>query len=218
MKVDDLENINPELIKQFIESGNNEGLTDEQAFYLQILKQVQQLMTGQCNDEPGKKSRRFIVNYLVKAYPGEISEYQAGKYYADAIDFFYIVKDVKLEAWGNYYADELHDLYLATLNSATCTKDFEIAHKILLSELEARTKYRPQESKFPEELFKRPVKIYTQDPRLLSQEKTSRRELAKIIDDWDFVSEADKKRIRVDAGVDEPQLILPTPNEADKGK
>ncbi|AEV34155.1 hypothetical protein Oweho_3204 [Owenweeksia hongkongensis DSM 17368] len=213
-----LENINPELIKQYIESGSNEGLTQDQAFYLQVLKQVQQLMTGQCNDEPGKKSKKFIVKYLVNAYPGEISEYQAGNFYADAINFFYIVKDVKLEAWGNYYADELHQLYLATINSATCIKDYETAHKILLSEMDARTKYRPQESKFPEELFKRPVKVYTQDPRLLSQDKVNRRDLAKIIDDWEFVTEADKKRIKVDAGIEAPELILNTYNETDKGK
>lgn len=213
-----LENINPELIKQYIESGSNEGLTEDQAFYLQVLKQVQQLMTGQCNDEPGKKSKNFIVKYLVNAYPGKISEYKAGNYYADAINFFYIDKEIKLEAWGNFFGDELYNLYLATLQSASEIKHYEVAHKILLSAMDARTKFRPEEAKFPEELFKRPVKVYTQDPRLLSQDKVNRRDLAKIIDDWKFVTEADKKRIKVDAGIEAPELILNTYNETDKGK
>lgn len=213
MKADDLENINPEVIRQFIENGENEGLTDEQEFYLHILKTIQQLMTGQCNDEPGIKSKNFIVKYLVKAYPGQISEYQAGNYYADAINFFYIDKDIKLEAWGNYYAERLENLALATMEAATCTKDFEIAHKIYLSAMEARTKYRPEEATFPEELFKRPIKIYKQDPRLLNgQEPINRNQLAKIIDEWD-IPEAEKARLRVDAAVETPKLILPTADE-----
>lgn len=218
MKPDDLENIDPEVIKQFIEAGNADKLTEDQAFYLGILKTIQQLMHGQCQDEPGIKSKNFIVRYLVANYP-EISEYQAGNYYADAINFFYIDKNIKLEAWGNYYADRLENLALATMKSATSTKDYEIAHKIFLSALEARTKFKPEEPKYPKELLERPVKVYMQDPRILEgKEPINRRKLAELIDSWEDVPAAERARLRAEAGVEQPRLILPKPDEASKGE
>lgn len=192
-----LEGVELRMLKEWFENGRSEALPEGVANYLAIMDQVHGFIQA-------NHSKDWIVEFLRHK---KLSKHQAASIYFDALEFFYINKDTKLEAWGNYYAEKLEKLYTAAIEMSETTKDLTAAKDILLAAMKARSEFRPVEHNLPAELFQRPIKLYTTDVRVIGLEKVSRRELAAHIDALD-IQEEDKQRLRSESSIDPEQLIL----------
>jgi hypothetical protein len=194
-----LENVAYELLQEYIENGRQDTMPEEMVHYLNLLEVVR----GQIHRN---KSRRFVIN-LLKASPYNHSEYLAGKLYTDAINFFYIQEDIKKEAYRNLYAEKLEKAAAFVLNVMKTVKDLDTYAKLIKEAALLRGLHEPDKEELPEELFQKPIKVFTQNPTKLGIPAIDRQRLAREIDSWD-IEETEKARLKREASIDQPKLYL----------
>lgn len=196
---DDIEGIEYEHLQEYIENGRQGEMPHEMVEYLSQLEVVR----GQINRNKGKE---FIVN-LLKAAPYSLTDYHARKRYADAVNFFYLDTEVKKEAWRNLYADKLEKAANLVLQTATNSRDLDVYKNILLAAANMRGLNEPDKEELPEELFQRPIKIYTTDVKILDIPEVSRTDLIRKINSYE-ISEIEKERLKGEALITSPKLFL----------
>ncbi len=187
----------------YIETGAKGDLTDEMVRYIELLDTIRSMFTRY-------QSRDVIINFLQKP-PYNLSRYHAIKRFTDAVNFFYLDNEIKKSAWRNWYAEKLDRAADLVLKTATSSKDIDIYKNILLAASEMRQLNKEDKEELPEELFKKPVKLYTLNPELIGRKKANRDLLGKHIDALD-VPEIEKKRMKSDAMVTDVEFV--TENES----
>jgi hypothetical protein len=207
----ELDGVELELIEEYFTKGESESLPEELIRYLDLM----QLMAGRLlRWDTG--TRKNHINFFASE-PYKLTKYKAEQLYHNTIEFFYIEKETSLEAFGNYYAQRLESLANATVQMATDEKALKVAGQLLKDAMEMRARYRPAEAAYPEELFGKKTVIYSDNKKLMGEESQDRREIARLIDSWE-VPEKERLRLRSEAGIDKPKLILDVSNRPTKAE
>lgn len=195
---DEFEGIEFERLQEYIENGRQGDMPEEMVTYLEQLD----IVRGQLNRS---KSKEYIIN-LLKAAPYNLSDYLARKRYIDAINFFYLDTEIKKQAWRNLYADKLEKAANVVLMSATTAKELDIYKNILLAAANMRGLNEAEKEELPAELYQRPIKVYTNDVKVLDIPQVSRIELLKMIDSYE-IPEVEKERLKGEALITTPKLF-----------
>ena len=182
----------------FIESGSKGDLPQDMIAYVELLDMIRGLHMRY-------KDRQGIVRFLQQP-PYSLSYYLATLRYSEAINFFYLDHEISRQAWRNVSAEKLDRAADLVLKTATCAKDIDIYKNILYAAMEARQLSKEDAQDIPEDLFKKPVKIYTLDPDQIGRRKANRNLLARHIDSLD-IPEAEKQRARSDAMIEDVEFL-----------
>lgn len=149
-------------------------------------------------------------SYILKVLMGEpynLTRFKATKRYNDALDFFYVDKDVKAMAYANLTADKLEQTANALRPLIRSFNDLKVWVETMCKATEFRLKYIKDDTLLPEE--KKPVRIYTADVGLLGEnlENEDREKLKAYIKQFD-IPEKERQRIMSEAGVGEHKINL----------
>lgn len=174
-------------LQKYVQTGSS-LIDPEMEAYLEKLEIVRSMYSKY-------KSRRFIINTLLKLFP--ICEKQAYIIFNDALNFFYANNDVRKEAWRNIYAEKFENAAQVCWEQG----NMEGYRRNLESAMKARGVMEPDLPELPKDFYDKRVIIYQMDPKMVGLEKVNRVELAKMIDSFKDVSEKDKNRLYQDAGI-----------------
>lgn len=196
---DDIQGVELDLLREWVENGRKDSLPEEMVEYLSQLELVRGMHLQH-------KTRANIIRILTSA-PYNLSKWVAEMRYNDAINFFYIQEDIKVEAWANVYAEKLERMARAILETMDMQdmRAYETYRKYLESAMEMRAKYA-KEDELPDEIYKKPFKVYTLDITELGLPAPNRDQLVADIDSF-AIEEADKVRIKQEAGVLSPKIF-----------
>lgn len=143
----------------------------------------------------------------LRAHFPELSYKQAKSRVADAVEHFYIDGDLKKEAYRQIIFEKQMQLAQLVIETAKTKADLEIASKIYERAGKAKQLHLPDKEEFPEGMFDQKWKIYSLDTADVGlPEMADRNQLGAMIDSFN-ISEADKIRLKQDAGA-EPRQIL----------
>lgn len=184
-------------IYEFLETGDINNAPPEFVEYIQVLDEIRGMTLR--IDVFG--SKEAIIKHLI-AFKG-YSRYKANKLYEESIEYFYADSKISKAAWRNLIAQRM----LQNINFAEQIKESVVdAEKIQNMYLKLRRVLeldKEDKDELPEELFSRPVKIYTVDTEMLGLPKVNRHQLAEMIDSFPELTEKEKLRIKQEA------LVMP---------
>lgn len=193
-----IEGVELALLQKFIETGRTDEMPEELLVYLNELEVVRGHLQRFANKDATIK--------LLKLPPYNLSYKQALSRYSDAINFFYIDNETKRDAWRGLYAERLDRIALAMLKAAKTVSDWEKAANVLNKAAEIRGVFDEEPEALPDELFVKPIHIYTTDISHLGHERINRKELARMIDSYK-IDEVSRKRIKQEAMLEDPQFL-----------
>lgn len=196
---EEIKGVELDLLREWVENGKKAVLPAEMVEYLSHLELVRGLYLQ-------NQTRPKIVRILSQK-PYNLTKWEAEMRFNDAINFFYIQEDIKIEAWANVYAEKMERMARVMLETMDMQdlRAYETYRKYLESALEMRAKYAKKDE-LPEEIYKKPFKVYTLDITELGLPAPSREQLAHDIESF-AIEEADKIRIKQEAGVLPPKIF-----------
>lgn len=174
-----------EQLQLWIESGKVKNIPEELVEYMQALELVRSMYDKY-------ESKKFIITTL-SLKPWSLSEYQANKLFAQALNFFHANNEVKREAWGSIYADRMDNVALLAiaLNDVNAAKDaFDKAYKYRVGEKSTQI--------IPRELLERRPIFYTLKAKDVGLPEANRSKLAQWIDSLDDIPDEDRLRLHRD--------------------
>lgn len=176
-----------------------ESYPQEVADYLRDLEVVRaQLMRY--------KDKSYIIKVLM-GEPYHLTRFKAAKRYNDALDFFYVDKEVKAMAYANLTADKIESTANALRPLIRSFNDLKVWVEAMCKATEFRLKYVKDDTLLPEE--RKEVRIYTADVGLLGEklENENRDRLEAYIKNFD-IPEKERQRIMAEASVIDNKLSL----------
>lgn len=196
-----IDGVELDLIQEWLHAGRSQKLPQEVAQYLEYMEIVRSQLTRE-------EDKSYIIKLLMTK-PYQLTRYKASQVYMDAINFFYVDSQVKTEAWANYYAEKKERAANKIYPLIRTSKDFEAYQKALNEAAKLRLEYRSKEFNIPEDILRKPVRIYTADVEIHSSEhqKVNREELAQLIDQYD-IPETSRRRIRAEASLEPAKINL----------
>jgi len=192
-------------ISEYIERGSKSKLSEDDIEYLEILVKMNSMR------------RRYGVNETVRFFtkkPFEISLYRAKQMFEESINLFYSDEIIEKRAARNLKAEQFEQAAQLALAAAQSVRDLEIYRALLWDSYKARQLDQPDPIEIPEELYKRPIKIYTLSPEQAKLPAINRNELAKEIDALPE-TEANKRKWRQEALIEDVDFIEMLNEQAD---
>lgn len=193
-------------IAEYIEKGSLSKLTPEEIEYLDILSKMNTMR------------RRYGLNQTISFFtqpPFNISLYRAKQMFEESINLFYSDEILDKQAARNLKAEQFEQAAQLALEAAQSVKDLEIYRALLWDSYKARQLDQPDPLHIPEELYKRPIKIYTLNPVQAKLPAIDRNELAKEIDAMDETA-SNKRRWKQEAMIDDVDFIEMINDQADE--
>ncbi|MCX6250357.1 MAG: hypothetical protein NTX61_06360 [Bacteroidetes bacterium] len=182
-------------LKILIEQGNSANLTSIQIDFIEQIDYVRSLHL-RWNSKP------FIINAVRLKWP-KLARNQVVKLYNDAINFFYLDNEIKVEAWRNIYAEKLDCLAALAIEIS----DIEQARRCLVEAAEIRGVNKDVPQQIPEHFLNRQKVFYTMDVEKLGLPKINRYELAAFIDKLDLTS-VEKLKLKRDSMIENSPLEI----------
>jgi hypothetical protein len=197
-------------IYEFMEKGNVQNAPPEIVQYLELLDKVRGMLLRIdkfSNDEAIVKDL-MLVNQL--------SRYKAKQVIDQAREYFYKDNVVSKTAWRNIYSDKADKMLHFAMLSVKDAKEAIAIIKSIRDIIEIRGLNEPEQEDLPDELFQKPMKLYSLDARVSEfSTPADRNKLAKFIDSLPELTEREKIRIKEEA------LVLPLkifPNEQENAR
>ena len=181
------------LLEAYIESGSIGNLEEDEIEYLQILT----LMNSMRRKYGKEKTLRFF-----QKPPYSISAYRSKQMFDESINLFYSNEKVEKKALRALKADQLEKAAELVMATAKCAADIEVYGKLIKDSYFVRGLDKEDPPVIPEALYKKPIKIYSLDPTVLSLQKADRNKLAQRIDSLD-VTERYKNRLKQEAQIED---------------
>jgi len=184
-------------IAEYIEKGAHSKLTEEEVEYLEVLVKMNTMR------------RRYGLNQTISFFtkpPFNISLYRAKQMAEESINLFYSDEVLDKQAARNLKAEQFEQAAQLALEAAQSVKDLEIYRALLWDSYKARQLDQPDPLQIPEELYKRPIKIYTLNPAQAKLPAIDRNELAKEIDALEETA-TNKRRWKQEAMIDDIDFI-----------
>lgn len=186
-----------ERIQDYIASGSRGNLSQKEQVYIDLLTMIYSL--------DGQWGKRRTIKFLTSK-PFSFSYEQASNMYAEAIEMFFANRKVSKEAMRAKMADQYDTLYTLAMQNARTTKDFEIAAGILSSKAKVLRLDQDDPQQLPAENYSKQFRVLSLSPEVIGLPRANRDELARQIDGI-VAPEAVKKRLRVDAGIDDLDIV-----------
>jgi hypothetical protein len=193
-------------ISEYIEKGSHSKLTEDEIEYLEVLVKMNTMR------------RRYGLNHTISFFtkpPFNISLYRAKQMAEESINLFYSDEVLDKQAARNLKAEQFEQAAQLALEAAQSVKDLEIYRALLWDSYKARQLDQPDPLNIPEELYKRPIKIYTLNPVQAKLPAIDRNELAKEIDAMDETA-SNKRRWKQEAMIDDIDFIEMINDQADE--
>ena len=186
-----------ERIQDYIASGSRGNLSQKEQVYIDLLTMIYSL--------DGQWGKRRTIKFLTSK-PFSFSYEQASNMYAESIEMFFANRKVSKEAMRAKMADQYDTLYTLAMQNARTTKDFEIAAGILSSKAKVLRLEQDDPQQLPAENYSKQFRVLSLSPEVIGLPRANRDELARQIDGI-VAPEAVKKRLRVDAGIDDLDIV-----------
>lgn len=147
-------------LREWMESGQPKNVDPDFAKYVNMLSKIFNMRMR--FDRFGEKEA--IINHLV-TFEEDIkgNRLEALRLFNESMEYFYGSKDISKRAHLNRYADDLERDVVLGRKLAQNVNDLEKVSKIVKILAELREKANPDENTLPEEMFARPLKVYTFD-------------------------------------------------------
>ena len=187
-------------IQEYVERGQISHLPEDLALYFDQMDFIRSLYN--------KWSSKSHILKMVCFKWKDVTPAKAEQIYSDTLNFFYLDNQVKVEAWGNIYADKLDQL--AAL--AYAINDIKEAKNCIAEAARLRGVGKEKSPEVPQDMYDRKPTIYFIDPKMFGIEKVDRRELAEFLDTLD-ITVLQKQRLLKDAGVEEVVFQIQEPQE-----
>jgi hypothetical protein len=181
-----------EQLQLYIEKGKSGDMPENLVEYLSVIELIRSTYDKY-------RTKSFIIKMLGKP-PYGLSEYDANKLYADALNFFYADNAVKREAWANIYADRFDKLALLCIEAddhEAASRNWEKASKLRMGEEKKQV--------IPRELLSRRPIFYTISPKDVGLPDANRRKLAQFIDSLPDIPGDERMRLHRDALTDQAE-------------
>lgn len=186
-----------ERIQDYIAGGSRGNLSQKEQVYIDLLTMIYSL--------DGQWGKRRTIKFLTSK-PFSFSYEQASNMYAESIEMFFANRKVSKEAMRAKMADQYDTLYALAMQNARTTKDFEIAAGILSSKAKVLRLDQDDPQQLPAENYNKQFRVLSLSPEVIGLPRANRDELARQIDGI-VAPEAVKKRLRVDAGIDDLDIV-----------
>lgn len=186
-----------ERIQDYIAGGSKGNLSQKEQVYIDLLTMIYSL--------DGQWGKRRTIKFLTSK-PFSFSYEQASNMYAESIEMFFVNRKVSKEAMRAKMADQYDTLYALAMQNARTTKDFEIAAGILSSKAKVLRLDQDDPQQLPAENYSKQFRVLSLSPEVIGLPRANRDELARQIDGI-VAPEAVKKRLRVDAGIDDLDIV-----------
>ena len=186
-----------ERIQDYIAGGSRGNLSKKEQVYIDLLTMIYSL--------DGQWGKRRTIKFLTSK-PFSFSYEQASNMYAESIEMFFANRKVSKEAMRAKMADQYDTLYALAMQNARTTKDFEIAAGILSSKAKVLRLDQDDPQQLPAENYSKQFRVLSLSPEVIGLPRANRDELARQIDGI-VAPEAVKKRLRVDAGIDDLDIV-----------
>lgn len=187
-----------EKIRAYYDSGCKGDMGAREQTYLEVLQMVYSFEV--------RFGKRKSIKILTKA-PYNLSYERAADLISEAVEMFNGGRRVTKEAMRSHLADTYDALYHLMIESATTTKDYAMASSIL--EKKAKVLQLDKEDDVPidKKEYIKTFRLLTIEPETVGLPKANRDELAAQIDSIDNLSEQDARRLKMDAGVIDMDII-----------
>ncbi len=186
-----------ERIQEYIASGSKGDLSQKEQVYIDMLTMIYSL--------DGQYGKRKTIRFLTSK-PFNFSYEQASNMYAESVEMFFANRKVSKEAMRAKMADQYDTLYAMAIQNARTTKDFDIAAGILSKKGQMLQLDKDDPAVLPAENYRRQFRVLSLSPEVIGLPRANRDELARQIDGI-VAPETVKKRLRVDAGIDDLDII-----------
>lgn len=181
----------------YIEKGSNGKLSEDEMEYLDVLVKMNTM-----------RRRYGMANTIAffRKEPYKISLYRAKQMMEESINLFYSDEVLDKKAARNLKAEQFEQAAQLALEASQNVKDLEIYRALLWDSYKARQLDQPDPIEIPKELYERPIKIYTMDPKQAKLPEINRHDLAREIDALPE-NEVNKKRWKQEAMIEDIDFI-----------
>jgi hypothetical protein len=191
-----LENIDLDMLKEYIERGPGDTLPPEYNRYLELLDKIRSM--HQRYDKFGNPD--LIINHLVK-YEG-LDKLKARQMHNEALDYFFAENGISKQAFRNIYADKVDRMINAAILMVKDVSDFAKVEKMIEGAFKMRGLDVPDPEKLPDELFDKKYILYTINAADVGMPAIDRNKLASLIDEKvPGLTEWHKDVLKRDAGL-----------------
>lgn len=193
-------------LQDYIQSGSSIELSDEEQQYLDVL-----FLLNNLRRKYGKENAIAFVQHA----PYNINYRRSRQMYDEAINLFYLDDNVEKQAHRNVLFENLLQAAAVVMSTAKSPRDLEIYGDLISRAYKVKGLDEVEAPKVPEQLFAKPIKIYSLDPKKISLPMADRNALAERIDNME-IPEREKNRIRQEAGVENVDFMELLDEQEDK--
>lgn len=200
----DFEAVDSHQIERILSTGDLDSLTPAERDYFELMEVVRGLNARMMLPGGNRIVTKAGIIKILKSDVYGLSDWMARRVYADALNFFYAVDDVRPRAWANLYAERLDKLG----NLAASMGKLKEAKSYFVEAAKLRGCYEEQGAEIPQELLDAaPVVVYTSDAESMGAQKADRKELEAFIDSIPDIPEISRRRVKEDAGIKQRNLL-----------
>ena len=191
-------------IQDYIGTGSRGNLDPKEQKYLDILTLIYSL-----DSQYGKRN---TIRFLVSSY-FNFSYEQAGRLYGEAIEMFYANRGISKDAMRQKTADQLDATFTAAFNAARTSKDFKNAAEILRMKAEVLGLDKEDAKVLETRVYMKSFRVLSLSASDIGLPVANRRDLAEMIDALP-ISDSDRKRISMEAGIIDMDIVELMENES----
>ena len=180
-------------IYDFMETGSLQNAPEGIVAYLTLLDKIRGMLIRIdrfANDE-------MIIKHLMLV--DNLSRYKAKNIIDETREYFYCSQKVSKIAWRNIYAEKLDKVTHFAMVNMKDPSDASKVSKMLLDLATLRGVFEADIESISEEVFQRPVRLYSMDASVFEFGKVDRQKLAAMIDKFPDLNEREKDRIKQEA-------------------
>lgn len=191
----DFDRLDMNQIQRICSTGCLSDLTAQEQQYYFLMEKVRGLR-ARMRFNGRLVTKAGIIRLLKES--DHLTDYQARRVYADAVNFFYDTDNVNPRAWANLYAERLENW----ANMLFTNGDVKEARQYLKLAAEMRGVFRDQEKEIPRELLdQKPTVIFTTQPGDLGVPAADRKQLEEFIDSIPEIPQAIRDSVKEDARI-----------------
>ena len=184
-------------VRDYIENGSTGKLSKKEESYIDLLNLIFSLDRSH--------GKRNTIKFLTSETFGYTYS-QAVNLYSEAMEMFYCNRNVSKQALREKTADMYDCLYQAAVAAAKNTADYMAAADILTKRAKLLKLDEAETPKLDPAIYERKPVVLSLAPEDIGLKTADRRKLAELIDRMP-VPESEKKRLEVDAGIVDMDIV-----------
>lgn len=186
-----------ETVQRYLDKGCTGGLSTKEQLYLEMLQIIYSF-----NNKLG--DRRTLR--LLTQEPYKMEYNRARDMMAEAVELFNGGRRATKEAMRHHAAETYDNLYHMILDTAKTPQDIALAASMLDKKVKLLQLDEPDSNILPPEQYMKTFRVLSLTTECLGLPSVNRDEVAAQIDALE-IPEADKKRIRMEAGVEDMDIV-----------